>query len=223
MQTLSAHEARVLGVLIEKAQTTPGQYPMTMNALINGCNQKSNRDPVMNFNEDQVFDAIDSLRQKKFVREVDMTGSRVAKYRHIARETISVDTNQLVVLAELMLRGPQTLGEIRGRANRMHPIENLDAAEAIIDSLMERDPPLIRKLSPPPGSRAALLEQLLAPGIHKVNVARDNTSAAESSTPYPAVSTPPPPAANDNQLEQRVKALEQQVAELAERLDNRAQ
>src|SRR5690606_15772805 len=129
MITLTPEECRILGVLVEKAQTTPQQYPMTVNGLISGCNQKNNRDPITNYDEDIILDALDGLRAKSLTRQVDLSGSRVPKYRHIAREALSVDTNQLVVLTELFLRGPQTMGELCGRASRMHPLESLDVVK----------------------------------------------------------------------------------------------
>src|SRR4051812_49801787 len=120
MLTLNANEARVLGVLVEKAQTTPAQYPMTLNAMVNGANQKNNREPVTNLSEDQVFEALEGLRTKRLANEVMLSGSRVQKYRHIARESLGIQTSELVILTELLLRGPQTIGELQGRASRMH-------------------------------------------------------------------------------------------------------
>src|SRR5215212_3874774 len=109
MIQLSPYEARVLGVLIEKALTTPEQYPLSLNALTNGCNQKNNRDPVLSLSEDEVFEAVDGLRTKQLSVRVDQLGSRVAKYRHQAGEVFRCKAGELAVLAELLLRGPQTL------------------------------------------------------------------------------------------------------------------
>src|SRR5262245_1278399 len=131
MITLSRDECRVLGVLVEKAQTTPAQYPLTLNAVTMGCNQKNNRDPVTNLTEERVFDAIDKLRAKGLVRELMLSGSRVPKFRHMGREVLQVNTTELVLLTEMLLRGPQTIGELRGRATRMHPIASLEEAQAV--------------------------------------------------------------------------------------------
>ena len=168
MIELSPDEARVLGVLIEKATTTPEQYPLSMNAIVNGANQKNNRDPVTSMTEDQAFDAIEGLRQKGLVIRVDVPGNRVSKYRHNAIETLHVRTGEAAILAELLLRGPQTLGELRGRASRMAPMDTLDVARDLIRALGERPEPLVKQIAPAPGSRAERYLQLLAPEAHAV-------------------------------------------------------
>jgi len=166
MLTITPHEARVLGVLVEKAHTTPAQYPLTLNGLTVGSNQKNNRLPTTNLSEDQVFDAVEGLRKKGLVREVQLSGSRVAKFRHLAREALGVETPALVILTELMLRGPESLGDIRQNAGRMHPLESLESVKAVLDELASRPEPLVREYPPPPGSRAKLYRQLLAPDAH---------------------------------------------------------
>ena len=123
MIQLNPAESRVLGVLIEKATTTPEQYPLSLNALTSGCNQKNNRDPVLTMTEDETFDALESLRAKQLSVRVDMAGSRVHRYKHTAGEALHARAGELAVLAELLLRGPQTIGELRGRASRMQPME----------------------------------------------------------------------------------------------------
>lgn len=170
MLVLKPDECRVLGVLIEKAQSTPQQYPLTLNALVSGCNQKNNRLPVVEWDEERVYDAIDTLRAKRLVNEVNLTGSRVPKFKNNARETLSVDTPQLVILAELLLRGPQTLGELRTNASRMHPLESLDVVQNTLQTIMapQRAEPLVQELAPPPGSRAKLFVQLICPGLHAI-------------------------------------------------------
>ncbi len=210
---LTPHECRVLGVLVEKAQTTPGQYPLTLNSVITGSNQKSNREPVLNLNEDQALDALDGLRAKGLAREVALSGSRVEKFRHVAREGLDVSTNELVVLAELLMRGPQTVGELRGRASRMHPLESLEIVENILDHLMRRETPLVRELAPAPGSRAKRYAQLLCPDLHPLDAPA--TSAAAASRP----AAPPPAPTGDPDLAARVDALEREVAALRDRLD----
>ena len=134
MDTLTPDECRVLGVLIEKAQTTPGQYPLSLNALVNGANQRSNRLPVTDLAESAVLVAVDGLRAKGLAREVMLSSSRVAKYRHVARDALQVSTSELVVLAELLLRGPQTVGELRGRASRMNPLESIEVVSNLLKS-----------------------------------------------------------------------------------------
>src|SRR3989442_895971 len=113
MIELTPDESRVLGVLIEKALTTPDQYPLSLNATVNGCNQKNNRDPVMTLDDDRVLDALESLREKGLVVRVDSPGSRVHKYRHNAGDTLHARTAELAILAEMLLRVPQTLGALR--------------------------------------------------------------------------------------------------------------
>lgn len=176
MVQLKPDECRVLGVLVEKALTTPAQYPLTLNALTTGCNQKNNRHPVVNWDEDRVMDALDGLRGKGLVREAMLSGSRVAKFRHLAREVLHVDTSQLVVLSELFLRGPQSIGDIRQNASRMHPIESLEVCKAILDGLMRAEgegetarAQMVKEVPPPPGSRARLYVQLLCPDLHRLD------------------------------------------------------
>jgi uncharacterized protein len=203
MRTLTPIEARALGAIIEKAMTVPGQYPMSLNGMTAACNQKNAREPVMTVSDEEVFDAVDGLRQKGLVREVVLTGSRVEKYRHVAKEALSLDTREMVVLAELLLRGPQTVGELRGRASRMTPLESTEIVEQIVRTLMEREEPLVRELPPAPGSRAKRYAQLLSPDAHSLDAP-------------PAVAAPSP-AHSD--LGERVERLEAEVAQLRERVD----
>ena len=163
MISLTPTEARLLGVLIEKAQTTPEQYPLSLNAAVNGANQKSNRDPVLALTEDQCFEALEGLRGKGLAVRVDTPGSRVHKYRHHAADTLHARTGELAVLAELLLRGPQTLGELRGRAGRMHPLNSLEETKNLLTALTTRDEPLAKELPPSPGSRTERYAQLLCP------------------------------------------------------------
>lgn len=199
MIQLNPHESRVLGVLVEKALTTPAQYPLTLNAIVNGCNQKSNREPVLNMSEEDVFDALDTLRRKGLAREVMMSGSRVEKYRHVAKEVLETDTAGLVILVELLLRGPQTVGELRGRASRMHPLEATETVTQALQHLRDREEPLVRELAPSPGSRASRYVQLLCPDLHPLDVPAGHS--AESSSPNSA-------------LIERVAELESEVAAL---------
>lgn len=218
MPTLTPDEIRVLGVLVEKALTTPAQYPLSMNALVVGCSQKNNRAPVLEYGEDQVYNALDGLKAKGLAREAMLSGSRVAKFRQVGMEALKVTLPELVVLTELMLRGPQTLGEIRGNASRMHPLESLETCQQILDGLVRRSPdaggwvpgPLVRELPPPPGSRAKLYGQLLCPGAHPEPTAH---AAPELGPSAPAASHRSNPefamlVAKVVELEQRLARLE---------------
>ncbi|HSU67629.1 MAG TPA: DUF480 domain-containing protein, partial [Tepidisphaeraceae bacterium] len=132
MIQLTPDESRVLGVLIEKAFTTPDQYPLTLNAVVNGSNQKNNRDPVTSIDETRAFEALEGLRAKGLVVRADMAGSRVNKFRQQAGEALHVRPAELALLAELLLRGPQTLGELRGRASRMQAFESIEAVKGML-------------------------------------------------------------------------------------------
>src|SRR5688572_8600672 len=145
-QPLSLRQRRVFGVLIEKAKTTPDAYPMTINGLVAGCNQKSNREPVMNLSPDDVEQVLEELRGMGAVTEVQGSG-RVAKYRHHAYEWLGVEKTELAVMTELMLRGEQTLGELRGRASRMESIPDLGALKPVVDLLLKKE--LMIELTPP--------------------------------------------------------------------------
>src|SRR5215831_15311002 len=150
---LDLHERRVLGVLIEKAKTTPDAYPLSLNALVTGCNQKSNRDPVLNLSDIEAENALTGLQKQMLVIRLQGSG-RVERWRHIAYETWKVDKVELAILAELLLRGPQTEGELRGRASRMEPIDDLDTLRALLRPMAERG--LVVYLSPE-GRRGTVL------------------------------------------------------------------
>lgn len=150
--TLDSVEVRVLGCLIEKELTTPEYYPLSLNALTNACNQKSNRDPVMALQETDVVRALDSLRFKRFAR-VAGDSSRVSKYRHSLAESLRLDPPALAVIAELLLRGPQTVGELRTRGERMASFADLAAVETVLQELIELNPPLALKLARQPGRK----------------------------------------------------------------------
>ena len=142
---LTSIQRRIAGVLVEKAKTTPDAYPLTLNALTNGCNQKSNRDPHMDLSAEDVERAVEELREMGALAEVQ-SGGRVAKYRHYLYEWLGVDKVELAVMAELLLRGEQTIGELRGHAARMEPISDLNALRPILDSLEAKQ--LIVMLTP---------------------------------------------------------------------------
>src|SRR5688572_28353263 len=136
-QPLNSRQRRVLGVLIEKAKTTPDAYPMTVNAIVAGSNQKSNREPQMNLSADDVEQALEELRALGCVTEVQGSG-RVPKYRHHAYEWLGIEKTELAVMTELLLRGEQTLGELRGRASRMEPIADLPALKPVVEGLVAK-------------------------------------------------------------------------------------
>jgi len=203
MIELTPDEARVLGVLIEKATTTPDQYPLSLNAVVNGANQKNNRDPVMQMQENDAFTALEGLREKRLVIRSDMVGSRVNRYKHSAGDALHARPAEFAILAELMLRGPQTLGELRGRASRMHPFSTLDEVKNMLTALATREQPMVKELPPSPGSRAERYMQLLAPDAHPiVESAQASESASPASGPAPVSITT------------RVAALESEVASL---------
>ncbi|MEW6071822.1 MAG: DUF480 domain-containing protein [Planctomycetota bacterium] len=211
MPTLNDAEARVLGVLIEKSLTTPDSYPLSINAALNACNQKSNRDPVTSYVEAEVVVALQGLLPKGLAGRVMAAGSRVEKFRHTANAALGLDDGRLAVLAELLLRGPQSPGELRARVHRMSPTASLEELSSRLDGLIAAG--IVERVPPSPGSRAERYAQLLAPGLHPVAVA---PAAAPRPSPSPAV----PAAAGRALLEERVEALERQVAELSARFDD---
>ena len=154
-------EARVVGCLVEKDLATPEYYPLTLNALTNACNQKSNRDPVMLFEETDVIRALDSLRQKQMAHQ-SAEGVRAAKYCHNLEAVLNLDPEDLAILAELLLRGPQTVGELRNRAERMCPVGDLQAVEELLQNLMEREEPLVMRLPRQPGRKEHRFTHLLS-------------------------------------------------------------
>lgn len=183
-------EVRVLGCLIEKELATPEYYPLTLNSLTNACNQKSNRDPVMVVEEAEVVRALDSLRFKGFAR-LTAEGIRVPKYCHSLAERLRVDPPELAVLCELLLRGPQTVGELRTRAERMHSFADLAAVEEVLQELAARTPPLVIQLPRQPGRKEPRYAHIfagvpelpadgpsLAPEVGRMRVAAENERVA---------------------------------------------
>jgi uncharacterized protein YceH (UPF0502 family) len=158
---LSEVEARVLGSLIEKELTTPAYYPLSLNALVNACNQKSNRDPFMNLDEDAVREALRSLNQKELAGPADNMESRVKKYEHRLQEAFNFTRHEIAILCELLLRGPQTPGELRNRADRMHTFDDLGIVQSTLQRLMKREPPLAKVLPRQPGTKEARYAHLL--------------------------------------------------------------
>ncbi|MGK0220285.1 MAG: hypothetical protein ACI9HE_003796 [Planctomycetota bacterium] len=213
---LNAHEARVLGVLIEKAFTTPEQYPQTLNAVTNGCNQKSCRIPVLDFSQAEVTISLSGLQMKQLAGGSFPSGSRVEKWHHSALEHFSLGSKELALLAELLLRGAQSPSELRTRASRMHPIAK-DEISSSLGRLEEKQ--LVRFLPSGAGARTERWAQTLAPDL-----ALDSEPAAPSAPTQSSASNfdpiPRAPAAQDRvtELESRVARLESQLRALASEL-----
>ncbi len=198
-------------MLAEKAFTTPDQYPLSLNGATNGCNQKSNRDPVLDFSEAEVRVALHGLRMKGLVGVSVPSGSRVEKYRHNAKETLQLGDRALAVLAELLLRGPQTAGELRTRAKRMCDVSGPDALEGALSTLEEHG-----FAKPLPGGRATRWAQTICPELHP-----DGESAAQGGAPPasdPAAGAPASATDRVEELARRVEALERTVQRLTAEL-----
>jgi uncharacterized protein YceH (UPF0502 family) len=158
---LNEVECRVLGALVEKEITTPEYYPLSLNALVNACNQKSNRDPIMNLDESAVREALRSLDEQSLVRSVSGVESRVTKYEHRLQEAFNFYRHEIAILCVLLLRGPQTPGELRSRAERMHPFDDLGAVQSSLQHLMKREPPLVKALPRQPRTKEVRYVHLL--------------------------------------------------------------
>lgn len=198
---LDPFEIRVLAVLAEKEALTPDSYPMTLNSLVNGCNQLSSRDPVMQLSEETVYDVLQRLMQQKLVNGVTQAGARVAKYEHRLRIKYTLEQEKLAVLTMLMLRGLQTAGEIRTRSGRVHEFKTVEAVEAALQFLMDKYPPLVAKLPVAPGAKEPRYGQLLG--------GEAALERAES-----AFGSVAPSGGKVGQLEQEVASLRAEVAEL---------
>ena len=213
---LNFDERRVVGTLIEKGYTTPEQYPLTINAIVNGSSQKSCRDPVVQLDEERVFLALDSLRKKGLVILVQMQGSRTDRWKHRFGETLGLEDKETAVLGELLLRGPQTDGEIRQRASRMVRLESLEDAGAILAKLAGRTPPLAARLSPEGRRRGVLFTHGLYPAAELEELRRrEATIPEEPAEAEGAPSATPGPA---SALRQEVETLQAHVVALEIRL-----
>ena len=221
--SISAEEARVLGCLLEKERTTPDAYPLSLNALVAACNQSTNRAPVVQYGEPTVEAALDELRERSFVRRGVYPGSRVIKYRHVLDEALAVGPAEAAVLCVLLLRGPQTPGELKSRTERLHPFADLVAVEDALDRLAARDEPLARRLAREPGQKEARVRELLTDAATAVTaMVPDDAPLDERPQPEPArtpAKDPSPPAGDRRGLADRVEALEGEVAALRAELD----
>ena len=159
---LNSIEARILGCMIEKQITTPDYYPLSLNSLTNACNQKSNRDPVVSFDDTVVVKGLDSLQDKGLSEKLYKADSRVPKYQHNFDKSLNLSRREVAVLCELMLRGPQTLGELRNRCERMHKFENIHEIEEVLAELKSRDNPMVTKLPRQPGRKESRYMHLLS-------------------------------------------------------------
>ena len=207
MDLLSDVEVRVLGALVEKDITTPDYYPLSLNALVNACNQKNNRDPVMTLDEDAVRAALDSLQVQRLAGPASGADSRVTKYEHRLQEVFNFDRREIAILCVLLLRGAQTPGELRGRAERMYRFEELEDVHATLDRLSQREPPLVAVLPRQPGTKESRYMHLLS----------GNVAPAESA---PARGVAHPSGGDDRiaSLEIEVTELRREVAEMQQQL-----
>jgi len=195
---INATEARVLGSLVEKQLTTPEYYPLTLNALTAACNQKSNREPVMSLGESEILAAIDSLRDKNLVYLYYGSSSRTVKYKHMLPTVFDLDAAGVAVIALLLLRGPQTVGELRGRSDRLHEFGGLGEVQETLDELASRPEPLIVKLERQPGQKESRFAHLLSGPVEVVAYSGTGSDAP----------------ANDGSTLSRIERLENEVAEL---------
>ena len=202
---LSDIEARVLGSLIEKDITTPDYYPLSLNALVNACNQKNNREPVMTLDENAVRDALGTLQEKRLAGPASGADSRVTKYEHRLQEAYNFDRREIAIICVLLLRGPQTPGELRGRTDRMYHFEALEDVVSTLDRLAHRDPPLAAALPRQPGTKETRYMHLYSgevPAASMANVER----------------APTPDNAGSGSSANRISALEAEVASLRSEL-----
>ena len=184
MIELDPVEARVIGALVEKQLTTPQQYPLTLNALVAACNQTSSRNPVVSYDDRTVDAALGRLKEKRLLRFVHPShGRSVTRYRQVLEEVLPLEPRQLALLAVLLLRGPQTLGELRGRTDRMAEFTSLDEVEEELDELASRDVPLVARLPREPGRKEMRYAQLLAGDTGAVVALLDSEAEAAPHVP----------------------------------------
>ena len=211
---LSEVAARVLGVLVEKEITTPEYYPLSLNALVNACNQKTNREPVMNLDEEAVTAALRSLRELELAGPADTNDSRVRKYEHRLGEVFNFTRPETAVLCVLLLRGAQTPGEIRGRGERLHHFEELSDVQGALQKLMQREPALVRVLARRAGTKESRYVHLLcgdvedSAGVEAAVVARESVSVRGGAADGERMA----------RLEGEIAALQSEVAELRQQL-----
>ena len=202
-------EARVLGALVEKDITTPDYYPLSLNALVNACNQKNNRDPVMNLDENQVREALSGLEAMGLAGPASTADSRVTKYEHHLQDVFNFSRGETAVICVLLLRGPQTLGELRSRTERLHRFEDLEAVQAALQHLMRREPPLAVMLPRQPGTKESRYAHLLSGEIPVATPAARGVAAPVDHGQQDRVS----------RLEEQVATLEREVSDLKQTVE----
>lgn len=207
---LTENEVRVLGALIEKDITTPEYYPLSLNALMNACNQKSNRDPFMQLDENAVRDALSGLQEHRLAGPARGADSRVTKYEHRTQEVFNFTRAEVAVLCVLLLRGPQTPGELRGRTERMHHFETLDDVQSALQKLMQRQPALAKLLPRQPGTKESRYTHLLAGDV----VVPEGLHAAVAPTSHHSEDD-----GRVARLEEEVSALRREVADLKDQFE----
>jgi uncharacterized protein len=209
LDQLTEVEARVVGSLVEKQLTTPEYYPLTLNALMAACNQKSNRDPVMSLGDTEIMSAIDSLRDKNLVYLYYGSSSRAVKYKHMLPSVYDLDEAGVALVAVLLLRGPQTIGELRERTGRLFEFGGLNEVQEALDSLSRRDEPIIVKLERQPGQKEARYAHLLSGEVHMAAPSKGHERPAPSSGSNERVET----------LENEVESLRRELREFRQTFD----
>ena len=210
--SLTPIETRVLGSLIEKEITTPEYYPLSLNALTNACNQKSNRDPVLHLEENDIRKALNHLESQSLVRSVSASDSRVTKFEHRLQDTFNFYRPEIAIICELLLRGPQTPGELRTRASRMHSFEDLESVHSALQRLGKREPPLVTILERQPGTKEARYAHLLGDVSQAVGSAHGDAGLAQHEQDLAASQALP--ADRIGVLTEEVAQLRAQIAEL---------
>jgi hypothetical protein len=205
---LNPAEARVLGALVEKDITTPDYYPLSLNALVNACNQKNNREPVTAYDEDTVRLALRNLSDKRLAGMARGTEGRVAKYEHHLQEAFNFTRQETALVCVLLLRGPQTPGELRGRTERMHRFETLDDVLSGLQQLMRREPPLAKALGRRPGTKEIRYAHLLSGDVEAWETPAESAASGGLSDENERVA----------HLEEKVASLQQEVAELKQQM-----
>jgi uncharacterized protein YceH (UPF0502 family) len=206
---LNEVEARVLGALVEKDITTPDYYPLSLNALVNACNQKNNREPVMTLDENSARDALEGLQQRNLAGPASGADSRVTKYEHRLQEAFNFTRGETAIVCVLLLRGPQTPGELRGRTERIFRFETLDDVQSTLQRLIQREPPLAKILPRQPGTKEARYMHLFSGDVEDASVTR---------TPSSASSVTEHDSDRLTSLEEEVHELRKEVADLKEQI-----
>jgi uncharacterized protein len=206
---LTVVEVRVLGSLVEKEITTPDYYPLSLNALMNACNQKSNREPTMELDEDEIRQALHGLEEKKLAGRARGSDGRVTKYEHWMQEAFNFTRGEVAAICVLLLRGPQTPGEIRSRSDRLFHFDELSDVQATLQRLMEREPALVKVLPRQPGTKEARYAHLLSGDVEAFEAPSTAASASAITGKEERISA----------LEEQVATLQSEVAEIKQHLE----